>query len=704
MNASQASFRKRRVLPGVVLTLGLLATAVITFLFWDNSRARTDDRRALMTEEIASAIEFRMGTYVQSIEGARALFQASDEVTPDDFEAYVGAVGVLDDLPGMQAVGWNRLVRSDEVAAYEQRMRAQDPLLPDDYNVRPITTDELMVVEYIIPIEGNEQAFGFNILSEERRAAAIALSLSTDAPAATAPINLVQDEISVPGILVVLPTTKNGDVDGSVVAVFRTEDLLAAAESDIGHTFSVQDVGAVGAVGAETDEAILLSASESDLDTSAQVEIVVYGRRWLVSLGLGNVPDSSPLGLIFGAASGAALAVALAWLLHTTQQAAQTANRKAAVLTQELGDKNHELAVVGSRLERGIRSADILVWESNLTTGATWSSADPEHPEAGIEDTFNERVHPEDRALVDSYPDPAPGETREYEFRLADKHGNYRWMLSRSQGVQREGDQVIIGAHIDITDQQKHTDLVEVLNEDLTARNQALRDFTHVASHDLRSPLRAVGTLVGFLRDDLPADLAADAEHHLTRIDERVARMSQLIDDLLIYARAHSKEHRFEMVDVVDVVQAILATIEIPNDIVAIVDCAIPTVSINKTPFSMCVRNLIDNAFKHHDKVGGQVAITAHLADSHLHVSVTDNGPGIEAKYLPKIFEPFRRLRTDEVTPGSGIGLSVIERATAAHGARIDVHSVLGEGSTFTILWPLGATTPSVIDAHAVIA
>lgn len=694
MNASQASFRKRRVLPGAVLTLGLLATAVITFLFWDNTRARTDDRRALMTEEIASAIDFRMGTYVQSIEGVRALFQASDEVTTADFDAYVDSLGVLDDLPGMQAVGWNRLVRPDEVAAYEQRMRAQNPLLPDDYNVRPITTDELMVVEYIIPIEGNEQAFGFNILSEERRAAAIGLSLSTDAPAATAPINLVQDEISVPGILVVLPTTKNGDVDGSVVAVFRTEDLLAAAESDIGHTFSVQDVGAVRA---ETNEAILLSASESDLDTSAQVEIVVYGRRWLVSLGLGNVPDSSPLGLIFGAASGAALAVALAWLLHTTQHAAQTANRKAAVLTQELRDKNHELAVVGSRLERGIRSADILVWESNLTTGATWSSADPEHPEAGIEDTFNERVHPEDRALVDSYPDPAPGETREYEFRLADKHGNYRWMLSRSQGVHREGDQVIIGAHIDITDQQKHTDLVEILNEDLTARNQALRDFTHVASHDLRSPLRAVGTLVGFLRDDLPADLAADAEHHLTRIDERVARMSQLIDDLLVYARAHSKEGHIEMIEVADVVQDILATIEIPNDIVTVVDCDVPTVSISRTPFSMCVRNLIDNAFKHHDKVGGQVAITAHLADGHLHLAVTDNGPGIDAEYLPKIFEPFRRLRTDETTPGSGIGLSVIERATAAHGGRIDVHSVLGEGSTFTISWPLGSTAPLLV-------
>lgn len=645
-----------------------------------------------MTEEVASSIEFRMTAYVQSLQGARALFEASDEVSATDFSVYVESIGVFDELPGMQAMGWNRLLLPEDAASYEQLMRDRTPSLPDSYAVRPITTDELMVVEFVEPVAGNQLAFGFNIYSEERRAAAIELSRANNSAAATAPVSLVQDNEEVPGILVLLPTARDGVTNGAVVAVFRTGDLLAAAASDIGRTFSVQDLGGISLADSEPT---LLSATSIAVDSEAQAEIEIYGRRWLVSLGSDNLAPPSQLGLMLGAAVSAAFAMALAWLVHATQRTAELADRKAAFLTEELQVTNNELGILGTRLERGMRSADVLVWESNLSTGITWSSADIDHPEAGIEDSILERIHPHDLAEYEARPDPEPGQTREHQFRLADKHGTYRWILSRSQGVLRNGDHVVIGAHIDVTDQRERTDLVVSLNEDLINRNQALRDFTHVASHDLRSPLRAVGSLVGFLREDLPADLAADAQHHLTRIDERVARMSQLIDDLLIYASAHNTEGRVELVIVSEAVQDILDTIEIPTGIITIVDCDLPAIPIAKTPFSMCVRNLVDNALKHHDKPNGQVAIKLHEADGYLHLAVSDNGPGIETAYLPKIFEPFRRLRSDEKTPGSGIGLSVIERATAAHGAHVEVDSVVGEGSTFTIVWPIN-TRPAL--------
>lgn len=686
MNARTASFRKQRWLPFAVLIIGLAATATVTALFWRSADDRYVDRRTLMTEEVAASIEFRMTTYVQSLQGARALFEASDEVTAADFSVYVESIDVFDELPGMQAMGWNRLLAPEDAASYEQLMRERNPSLPDSYAVRPITTDELMVVEYIVPIVGNELAFGFNIYSEERRAAAIDLSRAKNSAAATAPVSLVQDDEEVPGILVLLPTMRDGVTDGAVVAVFRTGDLLAAAASDIGRSFSVQDLGGVSVADSEPT---LLSAPSIATDAEAHTEIEIYGRRWLVSLGSDNLAPPTHLGLMLGAAASAAFALALAWLVHATQRTAELADRKAALLTLELSETNHKLGIVGTRLERGMRSADVLVWESNLSTGGTWSSAGIDHRDAGIEDSLLERIHPDDLAEFEALPAPEPGKTREHQFRLADKHGTYRWILSRSQGVLRNGNHVIIGAHIDVTEQRKRTDLVVSLNDDLINRNQALRDFTHVASHDLRSPLRAVGSLVGFLREDLPADLAADVQHHLTRIDERVARMSQLIDDLLVYASAHNSEGRVEMVIVSEIVQEILDTIEIPADIITIVDCDFPAIPIAKTPFSMCVRNLLDNALKHHDKPNGQVAVKVHEADGYVHLAVSDNGPGIEAAYLPKIFEPFRRLRSDEKTPGSGIGLSVIERATAAHGAHIEVDSVVGEGSTFTIVWPI---------------
>lgn len=686
--------KRRSVLPSVVLAVGLMLTSVVTFTLWTNAREHTDDNRQALVDKAAAAVEFRMETYVQSLKGVTSLFEASEVVTAAEFRIYVESLGVLEDLPGMQGLGWNRLVSVEDVTAYEQRTREQQPLLPADFQVRPIddTAAELLVVEFVQPLAGNEEALGFNILSEEHRAAAFTLSRSTDTAAATAPVALVQDDASVPGILVLLPTREGQSVNGAVVAVFRTADLLTAAADELSSAFVVQDIGAVEPNASRSSDAsgqTLLSRPGTPIDTTAQVEIDVYGRRWLVSLADDGAGTASSLGLILGAGSGVALAAALAWLLHVNQRAAVTAQRKAKRLTKELVAANEEVLVTKSRLERGLRSASVLVWERNLSTGTAWSSAYGDHPDDTIERELRNGIHPEDRPRVEADPDPAPGQTSEIEYRSTDRNGVYHWILARSHGVDRRGQHVVIGANINIDEQHEHTELVERLNDDLTERNEALRDFTHVASHDLRSPLRAVSSLVSFLREDLPTELHGDVEHHLQRIDERVARMSQLIDDLLSYARAHRRESPVESFFVEGVVNEILATLDIPNEMTAVVDCDLPPLSLARTPFTTCVRNLVDNALKHHDRADGQIAITSHVADGMLHLAVSDDGPGIDPDYLPKIFEPFRRLRTDDATPGSGIGLSVIERSTAAHGGRIDVHSAVGEGSTFTIRWPI---------------
>lgn len=400
--------------------------------------------------------------------------------------------------------------------------------------------------------------------------------------------------------------------------------------------------------------------------------------------------------LAVAAAAGAVLAFAIAWIVYAAQRA--TAHN-AAALNQQLTMSNQELTAAGARLVAGMQSADVHVWEHNLTTGSTWSSASLDHPNDDVSSSFSDRIHPDDRHAFDSLGELQPGETHEQQFRLATAHGEYRWMLSRSHAVLRSGDHVVIGAHLDVTEQRKRTDLVVNLNEELTTRNQALRDFTHVASHDLRSPLRALSTLVEFLREDLPADLPDDVQHHLARIDERVARMNQLIDDLLVYASAHNSKSRVQLVDMSEVIQEALDTIENPHNVVTIVDGDVPPVLLAKTPFAMCVRNLIDNALKHHDKPDGLITIRTRLTEGELQLAVADNGPGIDASHLDAIFEPFRRLRADEQTPGSGIGLSVIKRAAAAHGASIEVESVVGEGSTFTIRWPASPTPSTTSNA-----
>lgn len=390
------------------------------------------------------------------------------------------------------------------------------------------------------------------------------------------------------------------------------------------------------------------------------------------------------LDLVIAAAAGAMLAFALVWMLFQ-------ANRSKARNTSddhELAAPSHELAQRHARFEAALQSADVHVWEHNLTTGRRWSSATPDRTDEDNRRSFTDWIHPDDQRASDALGELQPGETREQQVRLATNDADDRWVLLRSQAILRDGEHVIVGANIDITRQRKRTDVLVDLNNELTTRNRALRDFAHVASHDLRSPLRALSTLVEFLREDLPADRSAEVSRHLMRIDQSVGRMNQLIDDLLVYASAHNSESRLQLVAVSQLIQEALDTVENPNNVVTVIDGDLPAVLLAKTPFAMCLRNLIDNALKHHDKADGVVTISTRLEEGDICVAVADNGPGIDAKNLEAIFEPFRRLRAEEQAPGTGIGLSVIKRATAAHGAIVDVESVVGEGSTFTIRWP----------------
>lgn len=676
---------RNRWLPFGVLVVGLAFTGLVVSALRSSTEQRTDDRRDTELDVVSAAIDARMRTYVQGLAGIRAMVESSPEFDARIFEQFVESQGLLTDLPGLQALGWNRLVSPSEVSNYEQEMRARHDFLPADFSVGPIEgARDLMVVELLQPVAGNEGAFGFNIASDPTRAQAIRMARATGNAAATGPVDLVQDEDSVPGILVLMDTTADDGTDGLAVAVFRTNDLLDSTRNEVGRGFVVHDIGGVGLPGSEPT--ILLSP-RGTLDRAHQKEIDVFGRRWLITLEEDAATSAPSTGLVIGGASGVALAVVLAALIASVQRTATTAAREAHLLNQELSRANDDLSVLGSRLERGIRSADVVVWEHNATTGVKWSSANANHDDAGVDRHFLDRVHPDDLDEILSTPEPGPGQTRVQQFRLADKHGRYRTVLSRSVGMTRAGEWVVIGAHIDISDQQAHVDLIEQLNQDLTERNQALRDFTHVASHDLRSPLRAVNSLVSFLREDLPPDARQLAEPHLRRIDERVARMGQLIEDLMVYARAHSRDSNVESFAVTDVVHDVLATIDVPASMTFTVDCDVPTVCLAKTPFTMCLRNLVDNATKHHDKTDGHVAITAWMGDDELVLAVSDDGPGIDPEYLPKIFEPFRRLSVSDETPGSGIGLSVIERSTAVHGGSIDVQSD-GRGSTFTIRWP----------------
>lgn len=111
-------------------------------------------------------------------------------------------------------------------------------------------------------------------------------------------------------------------------------------------------------------------------------------------------------------------------------------------------------------------------------------------------------------------------------------------------------------------------------------------------------------------------------------------------------------------------------------------------------PFDVVLRNLIENAVKHHDRADGTVTVTATPARDHLRVSVADDGAGIPTEWQEAIFEPFKRVSDEPSSESSGIGLALVRRTIETIGGRIEVRSdpAARRGTEFVVTWPLHIT------------
>lgn len=227
------------------------------------------------------------------------------------------------------------------------------------------------------------------------------------------------------------------------------------------------------------------------------------------------------------------------------------------------------------------------------------------------------------------------------------------------------------------------------LELELRQANADLQEFTYVASHDLRSPLRGIADLVEWITADLGEAPAPEVQRNLNRISQRILRMDRLIDDLLKYARAGRAATEFKEIDLGKLVQDVLDLQPLPDGFSIALDLDVPPIQAARTPLETVLRNLLSNAVKHHDRSEGALRIEASTDDNHILVAVIDDGPGVPAQAKERIFKLFQTLTATE-RGGSGIGLALSKRLVEVHGGRIDVISPLVEerGTCFRFSWP----------------
>lgn len=234
----------------------------------------------------------------------------------------------------------------------------------------------------------------------------------------------------------------------------------------------------------------------------------------------------------------------------------------------------------------------------------------------------------------------------------------------------------------------------------LEALNQSLESFVYSVSHDLKAPLRGVEGYSRFLQEDHAQRLDEEGRLFIANIRSGVARMGELIDDLLAYSRMERRPLHSDLVDLGALLRRLLAEreaalaergVQVELDLPAVL-----CVQVDADGLALALRNLLENAIKFSARSAvPHIAIAARVAPGRVTLSIRDNGIGFDMKYHDRIFEIFQRLHRLEDYPGTGIGLALVKKALERMGGRVWAESAPGQGATFHMQVPAEAAAPT---------
>jgi len=221
--------------------------------------------------------------------------------------------------------------------------------------------------------------------------------------------------------------------------------------------------------------------------------------------------------------------------------------------------------------------------------------------------------------------------------------------------------------------------------EQLDRINRELDDFTYIASHDLKEPLRGIAGYCEILLEDYQDKLDEQGQCRLRATVRLCDRLETLIDDLLTYCRVGGARPADTGIDlgavVADVLETLRPAIDRRGASVRVVG-ELPTATGDGTLIGMALCNLITNGLKFNDGPLPHVEIGC-LATDPPTLYVRDDGIGIDRKHHEEIFTIFRRLHGRKQYEGTGAGLTIVRKIVEAHGGRIWIESEPGTGSTF---------------------
>lgn len=686
----------------------ILSSLILTLTAWQVAvRANDQTVQARFDREAGQAISLiteRMENYEQALWAGVAAFSASeDEFTVEEWRIYSDSLDIGGRYPGINGIGVIEYVPRAEIGEYLSKQRIKRP----EFKVFPEhSQNELWPITYLEPYEANAAAIGLDMAHEANRYNAAVQARNTGKAQITAPIFLVQDEKHTPGFLFFAPDYRvNGlaseqeridSFERLVYAPFIFEKLLLGTLDTDQRLVSIRvtDNGSV-----LYDE---LSNSSDETDSSKiftdQVTVDMYGREWTFDIRSNAAfakatSNKKPwIVLVMGLLIETTIIVFFIGLARAKRRAISLANAMSRA-HEEKADQLENIrynSIDGIILcnERGEfisankAAEELFDYSSEEIIGLNFSSLFP-----GFENGLENKIET-DHIIAHALPG-------------TDLPNNVIEVLGTTKTGQERAMEISISKIIDkgvplynliVRDVSARKEAEARLNktmDELVKSNEDLEKFAYIASHDLKSPLRAIDKLCQWIYEDMSDVLDEENAKRFEMVQGRIARLQNLLTSLLMYSRAGHEFEQTEFGSATALLQDVIKVQNIPIGFNIELAGDLDEMIVSRMPLGQVFTNLVDNAVKHHEGPDGHIRISGEISDDKYIFRITDNGPGIEPEMHERIFEMFQTLRRRDEVEGAGMGLALVKKMLLRHGGHIEIESQKGEGATFIVTWPV---------------
>lgn len=253
---------------------------------------------------------------------------------------------------------------------------------------------------------------------------------------------------------------------------------------------------------------------------------------------------------------------------------------------------------------------------------------------------------------------------------------------------------------------KEQNDQSHIQNKKLEHKNDELQRFAYIASHDLKEPLRNIGSFATLLKRRFKGQLGEDADEYIHFITTNVSRMYDLLHEVLMYSKLENEEIYEELVSLNEVVDTVIETMrgKIMEHNVDVAVSTLPDVKGHRSHLIQLFQNLVSNSIKYTNQANPKVEIGMKegFQGNDLVYFVKDNGIGIDMEFKERVFEIFKRLHGKDEFEGTGVGLAICKKIVNQNNGEIWVESDIGNGATFYFTLNIETKMPDLIEDFSV--